>query len=187
MEVETGYIKAVANLSNRYGTGYYEYYNYAIGEATEPGSTFKLPALMAAIEDGLIDIYDSVDTKNGKHRFHDRIMRDSNDKGYGKVTVETVFQKSSNVGISRVIYDAYHKNPQRFIDRLHGMGLGKKLGVSIAGEGAPLHAGEGPAVVDHPAAGLGHAVGGDAVGRPVGWGSGSTEDDGGEDRWVDAA
>ena len=137
MEVETGYIKAVANLSNRYGTGYYEYYNYAIGEATEPGSTFKLPALMAAIEDGLIDIYDSVDTKNGKHRFHDRIMRDSNDKGYGKVTVETAFQKSSNVGISRVIYDAYHKNPQRFIDRLHGMGLGKKLGVSIAGEGAP--------------------------------------------------
>lgn len=137
MEVETGFIKAIANLSNRHETGYYEYYNYAVGEATEPGSTFKLPALMAAIEDGLVDITDSVDTKNGKHRFHDRIMRDSNDKGYGKITVKQAFEKSSNVGVSRVIYDAYHKNPQRFIDRLYSMGLGKKLGVDIAGEGAP--------------------------------------------------
>lgn len=138
MEVETGFIKAIANLSDRYGSGYYEYYNYAIGEATEPGSTFKLPALMAAMEDGLVDITDSVDTKSGKHRFHDRIMRDSNNKGFGKVSVQTAFEKSSNVGISRLIYDAYHKNPQRFIDRLYSMGLGTKLGVSIAGEGSPM-------------------------------------------------
>jgi cell division protein FtsI (penicillin-binding protein 3) len=138
MEVKTGYIKAIANLSDRYGSGYYEYYNYAIGEATEPGSTFKLPALMAAIEDGLIEISDSVDTKQGKHKFFDRIMRDSNDKGYGKVSVQTAFEKSSNVGISRVIYDAYHKNPQRFVDRLSNMGLGKPLGMSIAGEGKPM-------------------------------------------------
>lgn len=137
MEVKTGFIKAIANLSNRYGKGYYEYYNYAIGEPTEPGSTFKLPALMAAIEDGLVDIHDSVDTKNGKHKFFDRTMRDSNDKGYGKVSVQTAFEKSSNVGISRVIYDAYSKNPQRFVDRIHNMGLGKPLGVSIAGEGTP--------------------------------------------------
>lgn len=137
MEVKTGFIKAIANLSNRYGKGYYEYYNYAIGEPTEPGSTFKLPAMMAAIEDGLVDIHDSVDTKNGKHKFFDRTMRDSNDKGYGKISVQTAFEKSSNVGISRVIYDAYSKNPQRFVDRIHNMGLGKPLGVSIAGEGTP--------------------------------------------------
>lgn len=138
MEVETGFIKAIANLSDRYGKGYYEYYNYAVGEATEPGSTFKLPAIMAAFEDGLIELDDSVDTKNGKHRFHDRIMRDSNDKGYGKVSVQEAFEKSSNVGIARVIYDAYHKNPQRFIDRVHSMGLGKPLNISIAGEGKPM-------------------------------------------------
>lgn len=137
MEVETGFIKAIANLSNRHETGYYEYYNYAVGEATEPGSTFKLAALMAAIEDGFVDINDSIDTKNGQHRFHDRIMRDANQRGYGKISVKEAFVKSSNVGISRVIYDAYNKNPQRFIDRLHSMGLGKKLGIDIAGEGAP--------------------------------------------------
>lgn len=137
MEVETGFVKAIANLSDRYGRGYYEYYNYAVGEATEPGSTFKLPALMAALEDGLIQLDDSVDTKNGRHRFHDQVMRDSNDKGYGVVSVQKAFQKSSNVGVSRIIYDAYHKNPQRFVDRLYSMGLGKSLGVSIAGEGEP--------------------------------------------------
>jgi cell division protein FtsI (penicillin-binding protein 3) len=137
MEVETGFVKAIANLSNRYGTGYYEYYNYAIGEATEPGSTFKLPALMAAFEDGYAQLDDSVDTKNGKHKFHDSWMRDSNDKGYGKITLQEAFEKSSNVGISRVIYDAYSKSPQKFIDRLHSMGLNNPLGVSIAGEGKP--------------------------------------------------
>lgn len=138
MEVETGYIKAIANLSDRYGDGYYEYYNYAVGEATEPGSTFKLPALMAAMEDGLVQLTDSVDTKRGKHKFHDRTMRDSNDRGYGVLSVQEAFEKSSNVGISRIIYDAYHKNPQRFVDRLYNMGLGKPLGVSIAGEGKPM-------------------------------------------------
>ncbi|MCK7534759.1 MAG: penicillin-binding transpeptidase domain-containing protein [Marinilabiliales bacterium] len=44
---------------------YHETYNYAIGESTEPGSTFKLPALMAALEDGVIDTGDIVDTGNG--------------------------------------------------------------------------------------------------------------------------
>ena len=138
MEVETGFIKAIANLSNRYDKGYYEYYNYAVGEATEPGSTFKLPALMAALEDGYVELDDTVDTKNGKHKFYDRTMRDSNDRGYGKVSVQEAFEKSSNVGIARVIYDAYNKNPQRFVDRLHSMGLGKPLGLSIAGEGTPM-------------------------------------------------
>jgi cell division protein FtsI (penicillin-binding protein 3) len=138
MEVETGYIKAIANLSNRYGNGYYEYYNYAIGEATEPGSTFKLASLMAAFEDGVIQLDDTVDTKNGKHKFHDSWMRDSNDKGYGKITLQEVFEKSSNVGISRVIYNAYSKNPQQFVDRITSMGLGKPLDLSIAGEGKPV-------------------------------------------------
>jgi cell division protein FtsI (penicillin-binding protein 3) len=136
MEVETGHIKAIANLSKR-DENYFEFYNYAIGEATEPGSTFKLPILMAAIEEGRVDITDSVNTGNGQHRFYDLIMRDSNDKGYGKITLKQAFEVSSNVGVSKIVYDAFSKEPQRLIDRLNSMGLNEKLGIKIKGEGAP--------------------------------------------------
>ncbi len=137
MEVKTGYIKAITNLTLSSDSTYKEVYNYAVGEATEPGSTFKLASFMAAFEDGKFDLNDTIDTKDGKHRFYDRIMRDSNDKGLGMLDVMTVFQKSSNVGVSRMIVDHYGKNPQQFVDRLHKMGLGRPLGLEIAGEGKP--------------------------------------------------
>lgn len=137
MEVKTGYIKAIANLTLTGDSSYAERYNYAVGEATEPGSTFKLAALMAAFEDGKIKLTDTIDTKRGSHRFYDRIMRDSNDKGYGKVDVLTAFQKSSNVGVSRLIDEHYRDEPRRFTDRLYKMGLGRKLGLEIGGEGKP--------------------------------------------------
>jgi len=137
MEVKTGYIKAIANLTLTADSTYKEVYNYAVGEATEPGSTFKLASFMAAFEDGKFDLHDTIDTKNGKQRFYDRIMRDSNEDGYGVIDVLTVFQKSSNVGVSRLINDHYGAKPQEFVDRLYKMGLGKSLGLEIGGEGKP--------------------------------------------------
>jgi cell division protein FtsI (penicillin-binding protein 3) len=137
MEVKTGRIKAIANLTLGKDSVYREVYNQAVGEATEPGSTFKLPALMAAFEDGLLDLSDSIDTKRGRHKFYDRTMKDSNDEGYGTVDVLTAFQKSSNVAISRLIFDRYKDNPREFVERLYKMGLGRPLDVEIAGEGQP--------------------------------------------------
>jgi cell division protein FtsI (penicillin-binding protein 3) len=139
MEVKTGHIKAIANLTyDDKSQTYVERYNYAVGEATEPGSTFKLPALLAVMEEGLVKITDSVRTGDGKRKYFDRVMHDSNDKGYGKITVKRAFEVSSNVGVSSVIYDGFRKDPQRFIDRLHTMGLGRTLGIDIKGEGVPV-------------------------------------------------
>ncbi len=138
MEVETGYVKAIANLTkNREGEGYSEQYNYAIGESREPGSTFKLPAVMAALEDRKLDLHDSVDTEDGTHEYHDQVMRDSRLGGYGKISLERAFEVSSNVGISKLLHRSYADAPQQFIDRLHTMNLGQKLGLEIPGEGAP--------------------------------------------------
>ncbi len=138
MEVKTGDIKAIANLQRQKNGSYYESYNYAIGESTEPGSTFKLPALMAALEDGYVDLDDIVDTKGGKVKYYDRTMYDSHIGGYGKITVKHAFEVSSNVGLSTIITNAYAKNPQQFIDRLIKMNLGQPLGIELAGEGRPL-------------------------------------------------
>jgi cell division protein FtsI (penicillin-binding protein 3) len=137
MEVKTGYIKAIANLNRNKNGNYIEGFNYAIGEATEPGSTFKLPVLMAALEDGFVSINDSVDTQNGTMKYYDRIMRDSKEGGYGTISVQRAFELSSNVGISKVITEAYQKDPQKLVNRLKMMGLGSMLDVEIPGEAKP--------------------------------------------------
>jgi cell division protein FtsI (penicillin-binding protein 3) len=138
MEVSTGDIKAIANLEIGSDGNYNETYNYAVGESTEPGSTFKLPSLMAAIEDGAIDTGDIVDTGSGSVKYYNKIIRDTREEGYGKITVMEVFEKSSNVGTSKLIYEHYKDKPKEFVNRLYAMKLNEKLDLQIKGEGAPL-------------------------------------------------
>jgi cell division protein FtsI (penicillin-binding protein 3) len=138
MEVETGDIKAIANLEIGSDGDYHETYNYAVGESTEPGSTFKLPVLMAAIEDGVIDTGDVVDTGTGSVKFYDKIIKDTKEGGNGKITVKQVFEKSSNVGTSKLIYEHYKNNPKDFVNRLYAMKLNEKLDIQLKGEGTPL-------------------------------------------------
>lgn len=136
MEVKTGEIRAIANLGKSKQGNYEEIYNYAIGECTEPGSTFKLFSLLAAFEDGKTELNDLVDVTGGITKYANRTMRDSH-LGGGVMTVQQVFEKSSNVGVSKIITKAYSSNPQAFIDRLYKFGINKLLGLEIAGEGAP--------------------------------------------------
>lgn len=138
MEVKTGFIVAIANLGKNKDGGYDETYNYAIGESSEPGSTFKLASVIAALDDGLISLSDTVDTQGGTVRYANRIMRDSHIGGYGRVSIAGAFEHSSNVGISKVITRAYRDKPQQFIDKLYSMRLNQKLGLDIPGEGRPV-------------------------------------------------
>lgn len=138
MEVKTGKVKAIANLTLVNGE-YREVYNYAVGESTEPGSTFKLPAIIAALDDGYIKLEDTVDTEDGRFQYYDVVISDVSSRkgGYGKITVQEVFEKSSNVGMAKIITSAYKSQPHRFIDKLYRMNLNEPLGLSINGEGKP--------------------------------------------------
>ncbi|MFZ4704478.1 MAG: penicillin-binding protein [Bacteroidales bacterium] len=137
MEVKTGKIKAIANLGKNKDGTYTEKYNYAIGESTEPGSTFKLFSLLAALEDNKIKLTDSVDTHGGITRYANRTMKDSHPGSYSWLTVQRAFEKSSNVGVSLFITRAYKENPQQFIDRLYSFKANKSLSLEIDGEGVP--------------------------------------------------
>jgi cell division protein FtsI (penicillin-binding protein 3) len=139
MEVKTGEVKALVNLGKDEQGYYREIQNYAIGESTDPGSTFKLPVIIAALEDGVVELEDTIDTGNGTFKQYDHVIRDDNAEhgGYGKITVEEVFEKSSNVGMAKIITGAYKNNPEDFIDRLYAMRLNEKLGIDIKGEGKP--------------------------------------------------
>ncbi len=139
MEVASGDVKAIVNLKEYSGT-YREVYNYAIGASLEPGSTFKVPAIMAALEDGYVDLDDTVDTKNGTFKYYDITITDESAEhgGYGRISVQQVIEKSSNVGMAKIITEAYKGNPRQFVDHLINMGLNKELGLGIKGEGKPM-------------------------------------------------
>ncbi len=138
IETSTGKVKAIANLGRTEVGTYYEKLNYAVGEAHEPGSTFKLISMIAALEDKVIDENTLIKTGNGELTFYGKYkVRDSKKGGYGTITAGKVLEVSSNTGIVKIINDNYKNNPKRFVDRLYNMGVNKPIGLPIKGEGNP--------------------------------------------------
>jgi len=138
MEVNTGYIRAISNLKRNSDDTFSESYNYAIGRLSTPGSTFKLAALMAALEDNRLQLSQLVDA-SGKYMFKgsDKPLYDSNyGVGYGIISVQQAFEKSSNV-LAPTINDVYKDDPYRFIERLEKFYVTKPLGIKLAGEPTP--------------------------------------------------
>ncbi len=138
MEVSTGEIKAIANLSRTEQGNYIEDFNYVIGEATEPGSTMKMASILAAIDDGLVEPTDTVFVGNGVYNYFGQSMKDSHAPRSSRLSIQQAFETSSNVGISRTIWNAYVKKPQSFIDKLKSFGLGQPIKLEIEGEGIPV-------------------------------------------------
>lgn len=138
MEVATGEIKAVANLGKSRSGGYYERLNYAVGESSEPGSTFKTIAMTVALEHKVLDTATLVDTQRGKVRMYGRTISDSKRGGYGEISAATALEVSSNIGFARMIDGAYKDDPIKFTDQLKKWKLDQKIGIPILGEGAPV-------------------------------------------------
>ena len=136
MEVKTGYLRAMANLGLTKKGTYEEIFNYAIGESQETGSTFKLASFLVALDDRKVDLTTPVNCSGGITYYSGRKMEDSH-HGLGVLPALQVFEKSSNVGTSRMIYNAYADSAQRYIDGLYRIGINRPLGLQIAGEGRP--------------------------------------------------
>ncbi len=140
METQTGYIKAISNLTLEPDSSYGEDLNYAVGASTEPGSIFKTAALMVALDDGRVSPDQIVDTRGGKRKYYDRTMTDSHEGGWGLISLQRALEVSSNTGVSQAIDAAYKSDPSRFVDGLRRLGFGSPLGLRIPGEGMPeLH------------------------------------------------
>ncbi len=139
MEVATGEIKAIANLGKLAQGRYIEDYNYAVGAQglTDPGSTFKLASLMALFEDKNIDVTDSVFVGNGELKFHDKVMKDSKPHPRKYLTIKEVFSKSSNVGVSKLIFDHFGKNPKKYVELLQSFHLNDPIDFQMKGEAKP--------------------------------------------------
>jgi cell division protein FtsI (penicillin-binding protein 3) len=136
MEAKTGEIRAISNLGKNENGYYAERLNYAVGEAHEPGSTFKVMALMAALEDKVVDTSTVIDTKLGYKQFYGRGIYDTH--GHGKISAARTLEVSSNIGLATIIDDGYSKRPQKFINHLQVWRLHKPLGLAIIGEANPV-------------------------------------------------
>lgn len=138
METNSGEVKAISNLQRNAKGQFVERLNHAIGESHEPGSTFKLMVMVAALEDKAIDSSFVVDTENGVLTFFGKHkVRDSRKGGYGKISAARAFEVSSNTGFVKIVQKGFENNPERFVNRLYNMGLNEKLRLPFKGEGRP--------------------------------------------------
>ncbi len=140
MEVNTGHIKAMANLGKNEHGNYIEKYNYAVGShgITEPGSTFKLASILALLEEKHSRPGDTIDTGKGVFEFYDKKMTDAKEEGYGRITMSEAFSKSSNIGISRLVHDCFYKKPDAYLDYMQRFGLTEAIPFQMASDARPF-------------------------------------------------
>ncbi|MBO5079498.1 MAG: transpeptidase family protein [Bacteroidaceae bacterium] len=135
MEVKTGDVKAIVNMTKGSDGIYREVKNNAVSDMMEPGSTFKTASIMVALEDGYITPDQEVDTKNGVYMMHGRPMKDHNwhRGGYGVIDVTKVLMVSSNIGVSRVIDENYQHQPEKYVEGIYKLGIATPLNLDIPG------------------------------------------------------
>lgn len=138
MEVATGEVKAISNLSADGSGGFYERFNFVTGGLFEPGSTFKLVTMIALLEDTNVELTDSIDTGNGTTTFYNKTVRDHEDgHGHGVMSVQRAFERSSNVAMAKLVHKNFGLHPDKFVDYIDKLKLSQPLGIQIVGEPAP--------------------------------------------------
>jgi cell division protein FtsI (penicillin-binding protein 3) len=138
MEVATGEIRAIANFTRTKDGEYQEKLNYAISNAADPGSTFKLATYMTLLEQHKIDTNTIVNAEGGKYKFaNGPTITDTEHDNYA-MTAKRAFEESSNVAAAKFTFQHYNSNPAEFTDKLYSYHLNEKLRLQISGEGAPV-------------------------------------------------
>ncbi len=137
MEVATGHIKAMSNLSKDGSGAYTEKFNHAVGGLVEPGSTFKLVTMMALLEDTNIELTDSIKTGKGEYTFYRKKVRDHEEGGYGTISIKKAFEVSSNIAMAKLVDKHFGTKPEKFLDHVDKLKLSKPLGLQLTGEAYP--------------------------------------------------
>lgn len=135
MEVQTGDIKAIVNMEKCGDGEYRERKNHAVSDLLEPGSVFKTASILVTLDDEKCDTTKRVETGGGVWPMYGRNMKDHNwhRGGYGMLTLPQTLHFSSNIGVSRIVDEYYHKNPEKFVEGIYRTGLADDLHIPLAG------------------------------------------------------
>jgi cell division protein FtsI (penicillin-binding protein 3) len=138
MEVKTGKIRAIANLGLTGDSSYNEILNYAVGEATEPGSTFKLATVASLMEDGLVNNNTPIEVGDGKYHLYNVLIEDHDKPETPVLTVKRAIEVSSNVAAAKMAYNNYASNPAKFYKHLEAFGFTKPIDIGLPGTASPV-------------------------------------------------
>lgn len=103
--------------------------NRAIGYVYEPGSTLKVAAIAAALNEGLTQPDEIFHCEQGSWYCRGRILRDSHP--YGELTLADGVKKSSNILTAKV---ALRLGEERLYQYLNAFGFGRRTGIDLPGE-----------------------------------------------------
>ena len=135
MEVATGKVRAMVNLTRTEPEVYVDTYNYILKDGIEPGSTFKTVSLLAAMDDGFIDEKTTVNVGGGVWNYAGQRISDGH--GGGTYEISDVLAKSSNVGTAKLITQHYADNPQIFLNHLKRWKMFDKMDIELPGVTKP--------------------------------------------------
>lgn len=135
MDVKTGDIKAIVNMEKCIDGEYREIRNHAVSDLLEPGSVFKTASMMVALDDEVVDTNYIVETGAGVWNMYGRQMKDWNWRrgGYGSMRLPKTLEVSSNIGVSRIIDDHYHNNPEKFVRGIYRTGIASDFHIPLPG------------------------------------------------------
>ena len=138
MDPRTGQILAMASQPdyNPNAFGKYrpaDWRDRGICDTFEPGSTFKLILLSAALNEKVVTPQEHFFCENGSYAVGGRVIHDH--KPYGTLTVAQVLQHSSNIGAAKI---GAKLGRERFYQYIRAFGFGSPTGVDLPGEVAGL-------------------------------------------------
>ena len=105
--------------------------NRAIADMHEPGSTFKIVVVSAALNEQMVTPNDVFFCENGRWMFKGKPLHD-HDHGYGNLTVEGIITKSSNIGSAKIA--VYRLGEEKLFDYMTRFGFGQPTGITLDGE-----------------------------------------------------
>lgn len=131
---QTGEVLAVANCpefdpNSFTGTNYYKRRNAAFVDVFEPGSAFKIVTAAGALEEGLVEPYETIDCHNGSIVYCGDTIRDFH--AIDTASFVEVIEQSSNIGTIEV---AGRMGPELFNQYMSRFGFGKRVGTGFPGE-----------------------------------------------------
>jgi cell division protein FtsI/penicillin-binding protein 2 len=103
--------------------------NRVITDVAEPGSTFKVVVIAAALNERTVSLNDTFDCENGRFIFAGKPLHD--DHPFEVLTVERIISKSSNIGAAKI---GIQLGKQRIHDYVRAFGFGAPTGISLPGE-----------------------------------------------------
>ena len=134
MRPQTGEILAMANrpnfdLNERSKAKEEEKKNRAIMDMMEPGSTFKIVAVAAALNEHKVQPDSTIFCENGLWNFGGSALHDH--RAFGELSVRDILVKSSNIGAAKL---ALSVGEQKFYEYIRSFGFGERTGVELPGE-----------------------------------------------------